>query len=418
MRRDKEPIFQRPAIEGTPIVPERYLEIVEQETVGLLCEGLSPRDMGKVMEDPRTIHLVLRDSDMPMSWPLTTPISNNSEYSASFFDDHTSEGRGATHYLSLPPERLVRSPAEQAALGKALYEVLSRGALLVYDEYDSQRKDRLIQEYLSLVSDAVIDIDDFIDPRNKTPAATVLFSTPIRLSHSAEAVEGASKLLEEPLYNTHLLGPERLDDTLMDKLWNICEPQFTELTKHSPIAGLASRDEFNAVLKNPGMRTIVHFEDGEPVAAGTLAVDIKACTRLNVAYYEQAFPGEELVYFISLASAPNRKGALHSMDIAKLFAQLTVLEGEDFRLLYACTNISAKYIRMIAERVVTTYEKLADAKVEELGKYNYRGVRLAAATDLPESLQTPHTSTTPSTSSPSAVTTTETYPLVSGLRNG
>lgn len=203
MIRDKEPIPQRPKIEGVPMTPEHYLDIVEQEAVGLLCKGLSPRDIEKVMEDPRTTCLALWDENTPVLWPLATPIANNSEYSASFFDTHTSEGHDNTHYLSLPPERLVQSPTEQAALGKALYELLNKGSLLVYDEYDGQLKDQWIQGYLSHVSDAAINIDNFIDPRNKTPAATVVFSTPIQLNHSADAKEQADKLLEE-LFTTHI----------------------------------------------------------------------------------------------------------------------------------------------------------------------------------------------------------------------
>lgn len=379
MINDKEPTLQKVAPEGISSSIERYLKTTERESVGLLHKGLNRQDMEKAMDDPRTTRLALFDGDTPILWPLATPIANSSDFSAHYFDTHTSEGKNGTHYLSLPPERLVQSPVEKATIGAALHELLEEGSLLVYDEFDGQHKDQSIQEYLSLVSDAAIDIDDFIDPRNETSAAAVTFSTPIRLNHDTDAKEHVEKLLEDPLHNTYLLGPKEMDDSLMDKLWKICEPQFTELTKDSPTVGLASRKEFDATLKNPGMRTIVHFENDEPVATGTIAVDIKACSRLNVAYYEEKFPDEQLMYFVSLASDPSRRGALYSMDIAKLFAQLTVLGGEDFRLLYACTNVSHEYIRRIAERIIKNYEKLGDAKVEELGQYNYRGVRLSSS---------------------------------------
>lgn len=376
---DKEPVLKSLPPEGVPASIEHYLNAAEQESVGILCKGLHPRDMEKVMSDPRTTHLALLDGDTPILWPLATPISNSSDFSAHYFDTHTPEGSESTHYLSLPPERLVHSPAEQAMVGAALYELIEEGSLLVYDELDGQHKDQSIQKYLSFVSDASIDIDDFIDARNETPAATVAFSTPIRLRRGADVKEHVDTLLSNPLSDTHFLRPEELNDALMDKLWKICEPQFTELTKGSPTIGLASREDFDATLKNPGMRTIVHFEDGEPVATGTIAVHIEACSRLNGAYYKEKFPDEYLMYFVSIASDPNRRGALHSMDIAKLFAQLTVLGDEDFRLLYTCTNVSADYIRRIAERIIRNYEKLGEAEVEELGTYNYRGVRLSSS---------------------------------------
>lgn len=353
-----------------------YLESVRQDTVGPLREGLYPRDMDKVLGDARTVCVSLDNGGKSMSWPLMTPITNYGEYLPGYFD-RMPEGRDDTYYLSLPSRRLLQSPVDQEAVGKALFDHMSRNALLVYDELDGQHKDRQIQEYLSLVSNTEIEIDDFVDNKNNTPAAVVHFSAPVKLKTSTNIVESAEQFPHGARHRTEILDHDP-DDTLVSKLWDIYLQQFQSLVENFPQHALTtSRDTFHDGLKDPVRVTIVHFEGQEPVAVATFTDNLAACPWLNQSFYEKAFPGEDLLYVEGIASHPGRRGAIYSAEIVKEFLQLAKEVGRDFRLVNQCTNISADYIPRIVKSLGYHTDIVDDIRVAEFARYNYRGVRLA-----------------------------------------
>lgn len=356
-----------------------YLESIKQDTVGPLREGLYPGDMDKVLGDARTVCVSLGDDDKSMSWPLMTPITNYEEYLPGYFD-RMPEGRDGTYYLSLPSRRQLESRAEQEAVGRALFEHMSGGALLVYDEYDGQRKDEQIREYISHIYDAEIQVDGFIDKKNNTPAAVVHFSAPVKLKANADMVESAEQSPQEAIHHTEILNHDP-DDALVDKLWDIYLQQFESLVENFPQHALTrSRDTFHDGLKDPVRVTIVHFEGEEPVAVATFTDNLAACPWLNQSFYQKAFPGEDLLYFEGIASHPGRRGAIYSAEIVKEFLQLVKEVGRDFRLVNQCTNISAGYIPRIVKSLGYHTDIVDDISVTEFARYNYRGVRLANRT--------------------------------------
>lgn len=364
---------------------QRYLDHIEQDTEGPQLEGFYPWDKDKILDDPRTVCVTIHEDGKEMLWPLITPITNFSEYLPGYFD--RMEGRDNTYYVSLPSARVLESPADQEAVGQALFERVQEGSLLVYDEYDGQKKDERIKQYIANVSDADIEIDKFIDEKNGTPAAAVHFTAPIvlrdkagnKLTSHAENVKQAYDALvaEGQVSETRLIGHDPADP-VVDKLWDIYQRQFGRLVENLPQRGLQTEQEFRAMIAHPDAHTLVRFEGEEPVALTTFVTDIAACDWLDKSFYEKTYPGEPLIYFPGIASDPDRRGYMYSADIMKLFAKLATTIGSDFRLVHQCTNISAGYIPSIVERGIrNNSDMVAEVKMQKFGQYNYRGVRRA-----------------------------------------
>lgn len=363
-----------------------YLESIEHDTEGPQLEGLYPWDMDKIMDDPRTVCVTLSNEGKKLSWPLITPITNYGEYLPGYFD--RMEGRDNTYYVSLPSARLLQSSADQEAVGKALVDQMNSGSLLVYDEYDGQRKDERIKQYVANVSDADVEIDKFVDEKNNTPAAAIHYTAPLVLEHEGEqpatelhvsTMREAYKILQQrgEITDTQLLDPSNKET--IDKLWNIYERQFTTLVENLPQRAIQTRREFDKMINDPEAYTLVRFEDTDPVAFSMFVTDISACDWLDTSYYKERFSDEEVIYFPGIASDPDKRGRMYSADIMHLFAQIRELKGDDFRLVWQCTNISAQYIPLIVARGIRSMNLTREVEVSEFGRYNYRGVRLAGA---------------------------------------
>lgn len=357
-----------------------YLNAVERDTTGPLREGFNAREINNVLKDTRTAYIALYDNEKPVSWPLLTPITHSGEYQPEYFD-RTPEGRGNTYYLSLPSPRLLQSVSEQIAVGEALLQHMREGLLVVYDEYNGENKEEQIREYLAHVSDTDITLDKFIDPKNDTAAAAVQISAPIRFKPGAAATQQAAELLTPPdtAHDTIFIGHDP-DDGLVEDLWHIYQRQFGDLTENFPRQILGTKEQFHrAILQHPSMHTVVRFEEGTAVATATFTDDISVCNWLNTSFYEETFPGEDLIHCLAIAASPDRKGALHSIEIIKAFARAAVERSSgNFRLTLQCTNASTDYIKRIVNRGISNYAEIAEeTKAVEFGRYNFRGVRLA-----------------------------------------
>jgi hypothetical protein len=169
-----------------------------------------------------------------------------------------------------------------------------------------------------------------------------------------------------------VLDPNDGDGTghLAEQLWDMCDPQFSDLVAELPIEQEFTRDEFLDLLSDPLATTIVHLSAGAPDCMSTFLHDLSAAPWLNEAYCHRRFGDEFLCYFVMMAKGKGAKGR-PSLELMDMLIRLTRALQRPVRIAFECTNVSATYIpRVVSLAINSSREFCVD--IEETAAYLIR----------------------------------------------
>ena len=366
---------------------EQYSNIVKSNSMGPQLEGFTPEDYLRVMDDPATTKVVLNKAGDSISWPLLTPIKNNSEYITGFFEK-TKVGVGQVLYFSNPHE--LPSESEDDEISKILRDNLKQGAIIIYDEIDDSTTVNFISKYFP-DNPSELEHHDFVDDKNGSPAAVLHFEgqlsvhsdtepTSNNLRDAYKEVEAKYDIDPTRHRSTYILDVNQLmsdpveKERVLKKLWNIYDGQFSKLVENHPSRQAQTESELRHMITDKNTMTVIHKEDSEEVSYAMFVGDIGACDWLNTDYYNNKYADEQILYFPGIVTDIEKKGH-YSHLLLDLVGKVLTTANIDTRIVFQCTNISATYVPKIIEKAVEA-ASVRDANVQQFCKYKYRGVSL------------------------------------------
>jgi len=89
------------------------------------------------------------------------------------------------------------------------------------------------------------------------------------------------------------------DRRLTDRLWDLYESAYTEVSYQSPSHEMRFRDEFDDALRDPANRIWILWDDSSPVAMTMVATEVSPARYLSRNYFDSNFPEH------------SRRGAIH-----------------------------------------------------------------------------------------------------------
>ncbi len=386
-----------------PIPYDTYRAEMRRLEVGPQLHGFNATDYEKVIRDEATRFVPLGEAGFE-AWPALTPIRNFSEYVPGYFSQRYGNEQ-QVYYLSLPSPEMIRDNRVFAEeLRRQILQLSAdQQALIVFDELDGINAAGYIE---SLMSEANLQFEDFIDEKNGTSARSIHYaargitSDEMRGSHImplGASVEAIRALYQRMVASgevdlnasavTRVLSPEDMhraysgssDQLLVNRLQDIYGQQFTRLIENNPARGAQTAEELETMLTDPGTLTVAHFVDGEVVAFMMFVSNIEACDWLNVNYYKQAYPNEFLLYFPGIASDISRKGHHYSFNLVDLATKLVASTSDEVRLVWQCTNISKDYIPQLVRDGITATGYASVEEPTAVASYSMRGFRVVDA---------------------------------------
>jgi hypothetical protein len=379
---------------------DAYHNTLAKYNVGPELDGYQHDDFMNAIEDTRTSILKVRTDGKRIAWPLLAPIEHNTEYVKEYFDKHYGPDE-QIYYLSLPPRELTEKRKIQQQIAEQVIAATREGKTIVFDELDGAETldyvQGLVHEYDPTTT---FSVDDFIDPKNNTPATVAHYHG---LGHiKPDAYPRAEKphdlMAVRPIYEqlvasgeidvnspnkTVLLDPEKMDQplneqhTVMSRLCEIYEGQFSRLIENYPLRGAQTAAELEKMCKDPGTFTAAHMVDGDIISFTMFVTNPEACDWLNTDFYKKKFAGENMLYFPGIATDEQKKGGRYSMHLINLLTDLVARSVDDVEVVFNCTNISEKYIPIIVQRGISATGEVDMQAIEGMGRYNYFGLKLA-----------------------------------------
>lgn len=354
---------------------EYYLEAAALSAKGPQAEGLSVPDMEKVFEDDNTVFI---QAGKGKAWPLLTPLKNNTEYLQSFFDDNYPDKQQL--YLSLPPDMTKKQ--RKAAIASLEIALQEPNVQIVFDE---SVEDKNVEDFLAQAQIEGVDINNFVDEKNSTPASVIHFEgrTDLMMTNEDGQVTNLREAYDKigPITDpenadssTVLLGAEEIEQS-RDRLWQIYEGQFSALVENHPARQIQTKDELFAMLSDPDTLTVAQQVDGDIVSFSMFVGNIESCDWLNVDYYKNRYKDEDshVLYFPGIATDVEKQGNKYALNLIKLIAEMIGKSGKNARIVFQCTNISADYIPKIVE-TATSASGMGDINISEMYRYSYRAI--------------------------------------------
>lgn len=354
---------------------DEYLQKVVSSTTGPQAEGISPYDIDKVFEDDNTVFI---QAGKGKAWPLLTPLKNNTEYLQSFFDDNYPDKQQL--YLSLPPDMTKKQ--RKAAIASLEIALQEPNVQIVFDE---SVEDKNVEDFLAQAQIEGVDINNFVDEKNSTPASVIHFEgrTDLMMTNEDGQVTNLREAYDKigPITDpenadssTVLLGAEEIEQS-RDRLWQIYEGQFSALVENHPARQIQTKDELFAMLSDPDTLTVAQQVDGDIVSFSMFVGNIESCDWLNVDYYKNRYKDEDshVLYFPGIATDVEKQGNKYALNLIKLIAKMIGKSGKNARIVFQCTNISADYIPKIVE-TATSASGMGDINISEMYRYSYRAI--------------------------------------------
>lgn len=394
-------LHQNPAIDY-----ERYTQLLPLE--GPQLTGYNPDDFAAAVADGRTGFVDVVDGTNIVRWPVVSPVKNYTELMPRYFNDTYGEGASEhVYYLSLPRrEFFMHDPTVQTQLADQLGQLADERAMVVFDSMAGDGTVEYLTDLMAVSqSNVTVELDEFVDPSNNTPASEIHFegltlaSEAVKATregqpYSAVAVrETYSRLvqsgeidLDTPSHPV-LLDPTLMDlpykndsdKTTMDRLWEVYNASFTQLIENTPFRGQQTRQELETMLKDPNTLVVAQTVDGEIAAFVSLVGDISACEWLDPEFYARKYPDGNVLYFPDMATDPAMRGERYSVEMTRQLLQILATTIDHAHLVFQCTNVSADYIPMLVQEGINA-SALDFAHVEsisEISRYRYQSLRLS-----------------------------------------
>lgn len=362
--------------------------IAEESLVnsGPQCIRVSREEMHQALYHPDTILWRIDDEDGRKYLPLFVPAeiveSVDDKYINKHFDTDRKQGGGKTYFF-VGSELFL--PSAEELNSQYLDIELDSGDVIVYEILDGS--DNNTDLIAALVSGSQLEVvhDEFIDPKNKTPASLkhyaglvtrknqetptgVVFDT-LSDVFRQDVLDGRSE--EFPEEGVSLLDPLFFAENpeLQDKLWGFCKNQFMTLTENFPIIQEPTKEEFIEMLSDPSTTHVVYYHEGEPVSSCVFVHNMDACSWLRKDYFNKKYDGELIGYFPYLATDERFTSKGYASEVIAKITDLVYESGRNFQVLFECTNISADVVPWMVGAVVNEHPKL-QTSIVETANYN------------------------------------------------
>ena len=380
---------------------DSYMSMVQDD--GPQLRGYQPADYNDVIHNKNTSFVSIPSKGKTRLWPLLADIGLNSEYVQDYFIDRYGED-APTLYLSLPPRHFIEeSPRLALTIAKKIYDASLKGSKIVIDELTGsddtvQFVQSLIKSYRPYTS---IEIDNFTDERNDTPAKAVHFYGRVKgkgdRAESASSLEGIVPSMRQEFYDevakgevdlsqhrrAVILDPDSLDlpinegQTALERMIEIYQDRFTELVSGLPVRGAQTPEELENLLRSPSTLIVAQM-DGNQIVAFTYISDVKDCEWLNADYYEKQHPDEMKLYFPGIAADKHFEGRT-SMQMIHLICRLAGRAYENVSIIFQCTNISEEYIPRLVKLAINSepnHITKLDGDIQQSSTYRYYGLQI------------------------------------------
>jgi hypothetical protein len=384
---------------------ESYAALLQDD--GPQRRGYQSPDYEAVISDNATQFIPVQNGKKVRQWPVLADIRHNTEYVAEYFEKRYGS-EIPTYYLSLPPRHILdASPRAGEALIKSIMQVAQGGARIVLDQrVGAESTLEYVQNLICTKHpDVLCDVDSFIDPRNDTPAEIAHYQCLVSAIgnplETASSASGAIAAVREEYHRqvqtgeidlsgprkTVVIDPEDMDRPLsadnsrtnLQRLAEIYEKRFTDLTSEYPVRGIQKSDELEDILRKPTTLTVAQMV-GEEIVAFTYIADVRNCEWLNPDHYERAYPGEFTFYFPGIAADRKYEGRT-ALGLMRLLGRLVAPVLSEAHIVFQCTNFSKEYIPNIVKLGIAASGTMKiEGDISETDSYRYYGLRVNAAT--------------------------------------
>ncbi len=386
---------------------DMYSQLLQNSNIGPQLLGYQSADYQKVLQDPDTRFINLEINKEEQNWPLLSPICHNTEYVNDYFTEHYGSDQ-IVYFLSLPPRELIVENSDVAFdIASKLLETSNENAVVVLEEFADENIVKYLESLIKNIHpNANLLVDEFNDPKNYTPAASIHYqgkaivgkrSGVSIVKHEAGDLNSFrleyKKLIETGELDinaptkTVLLDSNEMDKSLdtptsqtyLERLWQIYDSRFSRLIENYPARGAQTFSELETMAKDSNTFVLAQMVDKDIVAFAMFVGDINACDWLNTDYYKEKYPNEALLYFPCIASDDSRQGSQYSLDLIKLLTKIITPPTEYVRIVFQCTNISSEYIpRIVRLGINASNIAVMETTPQEMFRYNYLGIRITS----------------------------------------
>lgn len=191
---------------------------------------------------------------------------------------------------------------------------------------------------------------------------------------STASLEGV-RTLEDGKVIIDALTPEEIDFW-----WPVYDEPFNEINRTNPCRQSFTKEEFAEAMVSPTMAKLAYVENGEIISMCLLSNDFKHFPWLSQEFYKAQYPdefeSEDIYYFVSLLTNPEKQGQLHATKVVDFITELYALDENEAIVTFDCCPANKKSLPgMISWAVRNT--GLGTLELPEIGTQHYFAGKLA-----------------------------------------
>jgi hypothetical protein len=323
--------------------------------------GLYGEDLQRVLQNAHTVSVhYANPKGEAVQMPLLVPAAELKWYNMDLLRATYGYGK---EYLYYAHPLIPNDEVSGEAIEKTLDRKLSEGAIIFTDQYlgdtDSNALNAIAENSQGKFSIESIGGGDvqrtgevFVGPTTfteageikKAPSISEVYKQMIASGELATEIEDGVSLVDV------------IDGKEAERIWEIYQEPFDELSKEHPMYAGFSRDELMDILSDPEVAKMVNKVDGKISTLCFFVDNFDHCPWFNKTYYQERYPEyydtDNVVIFPGIVTDPQMRGNDYAMQVIDLATQLYSRRGSDILVTFECTETSAIYIPTIVETAI------------------------------------------------------------------
>lgn len=366
---------------------ERYRELADAQAIGVRKVGLLDKKLAlEAIKDDRTITLSAECGDLPVLCPIEYAAGFDVERAENIAAGNTNNLPGEVYYFCLPPRLLDGSGLN--ILIDAIQSKLSGRKMSIYFDFvdrDPVSRNELIH-ILNLVGFKYTDIplrderasegfrDVTINYYRTITSRTDTSTTKLVDGDIYDAFQIACELGEFNKYPNNgptILKGSEIPQQLVDKLWLVYQNRFEWLGENHPISMEENKEDFEKLLRSPGVSACIYFKDNKPVCWTYFTSNSDSEVWLNQAFItDQVEPGTYPLFFPGIVAAADNLGG-YSEPTLQLAAKMVGRVNKNFTVMFETTNVSEEYIPKLVKNYADSSGAILVTEPERVDNTHY-----------------------------------------------
>lgn len=141
-----------------------------------------------------------------------------------------------------------------------------------------------------------------------------------------------------------------------DRLWEIYEKPFDDISVSSPINAGFDKDGFYKALQDPSVVKVVNRHNGVMTTMAFFETDLKNASWLNERYfshnYPEAYASKNILLFLGIVSDENMRGNAYGADLINLLLKVGKMRETKVLITFECNEVSSHYLPQLVEATI------------------------------------------------------------------